>query len=208
VIPEVSPALSAAGTILSDLQCDFSETFATDTGDFDFTGVAAVVDRLRARCEEFAPEPTGRTVALSVEARYPQQVWEIEVPLPIGRIEADADVELMRDEFHRVHESIFAISDPGSEVELVQWRARVRVELAADRGLARLRSDPSVAPTERRVRFPDSGPAVAAIHAAATLEPGAAVQGPAIVESAFATVVVEPGGSVTMSPNGSLLLRV
>jgi N-methylhydantoinase A len=208
VIPEVSPALSAAGTILSDLQCDFSETFATDTGSFDFAGVAAVLERLTARCEEFAPDPSGRTVTLSVEARYPQQVWEIEVPLPVGRIEHEDDVDLLRREFHRVHEAIFAITDPDSEVELVQWRARVRVALAAERGLPRLRSGAPGAPSRRAVRFPDSGPTVASIHDVATMDPGAAVEGPAIVESDFATVVVEPGGTVTMTPGGSLLLRV
>ena len=208
VIPEVSPALSAAGTIFSDLQSDFSETFPTDTGAFDFDGVAAVLERLRARCEEFAPDPAGRTIDLSVEARYPQQVWEIEVPLPVERIATAADVEALRREFHRVHESIFAISDPGSEVELVQWRARARVQLATERQLPRLRPGAAAAAAERPVRFPDFGPTVATIHAATAMDPGATVAGPAIVESAFATVVVEPGGEVTMTPSGSLLLRV
>ncbi|MBS1880321.1 MAG: hydantoinase/oxoprolinase family protein [Actinobacteria bacterium] len=208
VIPEVSAALSATGTVLSDLQTDFSKTFATSSDDFDLAGVEAVLDSLRRQCEEFTAGQPGAEVSLSVEARYPQQVWEIEVQLPVERIAGAAEVERLRAEFHRVHEEIFAISDPGSAVEFVQWRARARVDLGGGERLPRLRPAAAEAGEQRPVRFPGSGPTVAAIHQLPALAVGDTVEGPAIIESQFATVVVEPGGRATMATSGSLLLHV
>jgi N-methylhydantoinase A len=208
VVPEVSAALSATGTILSDLQADFSRTFATSSEDFDRDGVNRVLAALRERCDEFARGSDAAELRFSVEARYPQQVWEIEVPLGVERIAGEADVEALRDEFHRVHEQIFAITDPGSAVEFVQWRARARVGLGGVERLPRLQLGTPRPSAERQVRFPGFGPATAAIHQLAAIEAGATVEGPAIVESEFATVVVEPGGAATMTPAGSLLLRV
>jgi N-methylhydantoinase A len=208
VIPEVSAALSATGTILSDLQADFSRTFATSTDDFDRDGVNAVLDHLREQCAGFARGAAAVEIALSVEARYPQQVWEIEVPLPVERIGGDADVERLRQEFHRVHGEIFAIEDRASAVELVQWRARVRVDLGGPERLPRLQPGEAGPAAERQVRFPGTGPTTASIHRLASLAAGAVVSGPAIIESEFATVVVEPGGTATATPSGSLLLRV
>ncbi len=207
VVPEVSAALSATGTILSDLQADFSRTFATSSDDFDADGVNRVLDALRDRCAEFAGGG-GAEVRLSVEARYPQQVWEIEVPLADEKIVGEADVERLRQDFHGVHEQIFAITDPESAVEFVQWRARVRVDLGGVERLPRLQHEAARPSGEREVRFPGFGPATAAVHELAALEPGATVEGPAIAESEFATVVVEPGGTATMTPAGSLLLHV
>ncbi|MBX5439888.1 MAG: hypothetical protein IRZ32_00005 [Solirubrobacteraceae bacterium] len=57
------------------------------------------------------------------------------------------------------------------------------------------------------MRFPAFGRHEAAVHRLDELGAGAVVAGPAIVESPFTTVVVEPGGSVERAPSGSLLLR-
>ncbi len=211
IIPQVSAALSATGTILSDLQADAAITHVTATDRFDVDGANAVLDRLRAECDAFAAragaEARSVDVALSVEARYPQQVWEIEVPLAVERFESPDDVERLRRDFHRVHEQLFAIADTASAVEVVTWRARVRVDL----GDVELPSAPTggvaAAPATRSVRFPAFGRHEAAVHRLDELGAGAVVAGPAIVESPFTTVVVEPGGSVERAPSGSLLLR-
>ncbi len=206
VIPEVSATLSAAGMILSDVQTDLSTTFVTDTARFDADAVNALLDDLRARAATFAAGAAAE-IRLSAEARYPQQVWEIEVPLAVERFAGADDVERLRQDFHRVHEELFAVSDRDSAVEVVQWRARVRI------GLGEVSLPPLVAtgtPTAtatRTVHYPGSGAHDAAIHRLEELAHGQAIRGPAIVESPFTTVVVDPGGSLTRAPTGSLLLR-
>ena len=54
IVPEVGPALSAAGALLSDLTADFAATLVTTTADFDVAAVERTVADLRSRCEEFA----------------------------------------------------------------------------------------------------------------------------------------------------------
>ena len=74
-----------------------------------------------------------------VEARYPHQIWEIEVPLrgrPLRRRGRRA--RSWSTTSTRPTSEIFEISDPGSEIELVTWRARVRCRLR-ERGAGRAR---------------------------------------------------------------------
>jgi N-methylhydantoinase A len=85
LIPEVGAALSAAGAMMSDLTSTFHRTLFTRTSGFDFDGVNAALAELRRRCEGFVERygrgAEGHTIQFWAEARYPEQVWEIEVPL-------------------------------------------------------------------------------------------------------------------------------
>lgn len=209
VIPEISAALSATGTLLSDLQADFSTTHVTATDRFDADAVNAVMDELRAQCTAFAGDADADavTVRLAVEARYPQQVWEIDVPLEIERFRDEQDVERLRDSFHRVHEELFAVSDRDSAVEVVAWRARVHVALGAVELPARAAVGQPAAPVTRSIHFPGAGRLDSSVHRLEALERGATVAGPAIVESPFTTIVVDPGATLTRAGSGSLLLR-
>src|SRR5205085_2298031 len=126
LVPEVAPSLSAAGALLSDLARDFAAAHHTTAAGFDFAGVNRLLDRLRAESEAFAAGP-GRSsvdssIELSVEARYPHQVWDLEVPVRRGRFESPDDVEELRTDFHVAHRELFAISDDRSEVEFLSWR--------------------------------------------------------------------------------------
>ena len=137
VIPEVGAVLSAAGALMSDLTADFAATFRTASPSFDWDGANRVLEGLHARCLTFLDGPgrgaVSSTIEFSVEARYPHQIWELEVPLAVERFAGPDDVERLRQDFHAVHEEIFAIRDPDSSIEVVAWRARVRCRLRGDR---------------------------------------------------------------------------
>jgi N-methylhydantoinase A len=203
IVPAVGPALSAAGALLSDLTADFAATLTTTTADLDRAGVKATLAELRARCEAFAAAAgLPGEIELSAEARYPHQIWELELPV---REPIDAD-ELRRG-FHALHEEVFAISDPFSEVELVGWRARVRCRIGRGEP-GRLADDAASRPgaATRRAYFPGPGPVAAAVLSFAELEPGRVVAGPAIVESPLTTVVIDPGATVERTASGSLAI--
>jgi N-methylhydantoinase A len=211
VIPGVSAALSAAGALLSDLTRDFQRIRLASTRSFDAKLANATIAELLEECEAFRAGPGAAavesSVALSVEARYPDQVWEIEVPLPVDRFERDDDVAALVAAFHRVHEGLFAFSDPRSHVEIVAWRARVRCGLRAE-------SDASVPPAcvdgggrrERPAFFAGHGAVATAVVRIEALEPDERLPGPAIVESPMTTTVVPPGASVRLLASGSLVL--
>ena len=127
IIPDVAAALSAAGALISDLSTEFSQLHLTTAGQFDGAGVNAVLADLEERSRRFAAGPGARArataVDFSVEARYARQIWEIEVPLRGARVAGPTDLKQMIADVHATHREIFAIDDPGSEIEFVTWRS-------------------------------------------------------------------------------------
>jgi N-methylhydantoinase A len=62
-------------------------------------------------------------------------------------------------------------------------------------------------PDSREAYFSDIGLAEARVLRFEDMERGAEVAGPAIIESSFTTVVVDPGASATRSKSGSLIIN-
>jgi N-methylhydantoinase A len=213
IVPEVGPALSAAGALVSDLTSDFAATLHTTTRRFDADGVNRLLDALSAQCAAFAAD-AGRgsvdvAVELTAEGRYPHQVWDLEVPLPCERFESPEDVEQLRQAFHGVHREIFAISDDLSDVELLSWRARVRCRLRDDAfgtvldAAAHRRRAGGI----REVTFVDAGTVPARVVFLDELRPGEREEGPLVVESPWTTIVVDPGASVERAATGTLVIQ-
>jgi N-methylhydantoinase A len=211
VIPEASAALSAAGALMSDLVADFSGLLFTTGRRFDHDGVNALLAELERRCRGFLAGAGRRALRsaleFSVEARYARQIWELEVPLRTGRLACPADVEPLLADFHAAHREVFAIDDPGSEVEFVTWRARARCTLrhAELRGIVTRDGAPGV-PSTRPAYFAGHGRVEAAVVHLASMERDVAHAGPVIVESPVTTVVVDPGASVRRTPRGNLVI--
>ena len=101
-------------------------------------------------------------------------------------------MDALVEDFHSEHEQVFAVRDPDSEVEVIHWHARVRSGIR-QRDLPPVQ-DPTAPSghTARRVVFPGHGPVEAAVVEFANLT-GAPSFGPAVVESPFTSVAIEPG---------------
>ena len=212
VIPEVGAALSAAGALITDLAKEYHKTFFTTTDAFDLDRANDVLRSLEQKCQEFAEGPgagaASHTVDYVVEARYEHQVWEIDLPLRSDRIGAEDELEELVEDFHRLHEEVFAIRDPDSVVELVGWKATVRCRLAQS-GLGRLRLAER-APERigmRRLYIAEKGETEAVVHRFEAMQIDVIHYGPAIVESPFTTVVADPGSVFYRTENGSLVLH-
>jgi N-methylhydantoinase A len=211
VIPDVAAALSAAGALMSELVGEFSHLHLTTAGEFDGEGVNVVLADLEERCRQFMAGPGARARAtaidFSVEARYARQIWEIEVPLRDSRLAGPADLKVLIADVHAIHREIFAIDDPGSEIEFVTWRARARCTLRASEvgGVV----EPSPAPTRtssRAVYFDGPGRVHATVVSLAAMARDVPYAGPVIVESPVTTVVVDPGAVAWRTPRGSLVI--
>lgn len=209
VIPELGAALSAAGALMSDLTSQFHATLFATSDRFEYDRVNAVLDSLEARCRQFMDGP-GRgsleqRVQLWAEARYPEQVWEIEVPLPCSRFRGPADVKALEEAFHLAHEEVFAIRDDGSSIEVVGWSATVACRIRAEAGAALLAAEVTGASEGRRqAHFPGHGYVEATVRRFEALAAGERLTGPAIVESSFTTVVLNPGATAERCASGSL----
>jgi N-methylhydantoinase A len=212
IIPEVGAALSAAGALMSDLRADYRALFFTTTTRFDFDRANATLDSLEGKCRAFMEGPGAGAVEKSIEfyaeARYSDQIWEIDLPLQIRRFKTPKDVARIREDFDLLHEEVFAFRDPGSEVQFVGWRAAVRCKLRT-RKLGRLGRDEGyeakVLPW-RKTYFSDTGMVKTRVEIFEGLKPNMLIEGPAIIESPFTTVVIDPGARAVRKRSGSLVI--
>ncbi|HKP18525.1 MAG TPA: hydantoinase/oxoprolinase family protein [Gaiellaceae bacterium] len=212
LVPRTAAALSACGGQLSDAVTEFSVSRRADTNRFDRDAVNEGLEQLDARLDEFFERlrvaGEARSKEFFVEARYPYQVWELDVPLRAGRFAGDADVAAMVEDFHQVHERVFAVKEPGQHVECVYWKGRATARLPKP-ALRRLSSNGSAAGPDRHrpAWFDVDAAAQAPIYLGASLAPGARVEGPAIVEEPTTTVVVYPDWALTVGATGDYLLE-
>jgi N-methylhydantoinase A len=209
VIPEVGAALSAAGAMMSDLTSQSRRTFFVTSGRFDFDGVNRVLADLEAQCQAFIAGPgqgsLSQEIEFFAEARYPDQVWEIEVPLAGARFQGPDDVAALVQAFHRVHEDIFAIADPQSGVEVVGWTASVKCRLRESVNASLVARDVERgADRTRAVYFPGVGSTQAVVRRFEAMRVGETLAGPAIIESPFTTVVIDPGATAERRASGSI----
>ncbi|HEX2528234.1 MAG TPA: hydantoinase/oxoprolinase family protein [Geminicoccus sp.] len=209
LIPEAGAVLSAAGALMSELSSDYAQMLFATSARFSFDKVNEVLARLAERCAAFAAGPgegaLETVTEFSVEARYPHQIWEIEVPMASGRINNAAELDALKQAFHATHKSIFEISDPNSEVEFVTWRAKVQCRLR-EGGTGRLPvvKDTGAIMSRRPIYFASTGWVDAPVARFEAMEAGEPVAGPAIIESSFTTVVVDPGAVAVRTPGGGL----
>lgn len=212
IIPEVVPALSAAGALISDLHADYRSLFYTSTNSFDFDGVNAALDSLEAKCQAFLTGPGAdaeeKSIELFAEARYRAQIWEIDLPLQTTRFKTPEDVARVRQDFDHLHEEIFAYCDKASEVQFVGWRATARCRLSqGDLGkLAKDKIYEAEIHPSRKAYFSGTGLVDTRIALFETMAPDDPLEGPAIIESPLTTVVIDPGAKVVRKESGSLVI--
>ena len=212
IIPSTASALSAAGALLSDLGEEFAELFVTTRRAFDRHGVNNVLHRLSAACEKFEHKlgvaPGQARIEFSTEARYAHQVWEIKVPLRAGQFPAPSDCEQLFTDFHALHRDIFAVDDGQADIEFISWRARVACPQDDAMDLPQARSTTALASKPRWVHFAETGRVKTPTVRAEEIADQAVVNGPAIVESTFTTIVIDPGSTCRRSRSGDLIIDV
>lgn len=214
IVPQGAAALSAVGALISDLTNQFAETLPASTADFPIAQVNALLDRLEARAAAFlnaiGDGTTSREITFSVEARYPQQMWDLEVSLPERRFRSAEDVAQLRAAFHTVHRDVLSIADLESEVETMTWRARARARFP-DLDLEHPwphASGATEGETTRSMYFAETGVVAGKVYREAALAPGAHIFGPAVIESPATSIVVNPGVHAARAASGSIILTL
>ncbi|MGV9713724.1 hydantoinase/oxoprolinase family protein [Gordonia sp. NPDC003424] len=214
ILPKVASALSAAGMQYANIVAEKAASLVVDTKSFDAAGVNALLERLETELMEFQSqlhgEHSGWVIELVAEARYEGQVWELDTPLPVRRFDSDSDRLALVEAFHQVHDRVFAVRDEGGTVEIVNWKARLVVDLAEQPKPSDQTVKPKtgIASVERDCYFGAATPVTTAVFRSDDIEPGLIVAGPAIIEEPTTTVVVYPGMSAEVSAEGNYLLRL
>jgi N-methylhydantoinase A len=212
LVPRTAGALSASGGLYSHIVSEFSVSQRTDTGSFDYVGINQALARLDAQMEAFFDRlntPTEqRQREFFVEARYPYQVWELEVPLSVKKFSDDADVQSLNDGFHRAHERVFAVKEPGQQVECIYWKARATALLPKPfRGVVERPAATLNPLVTRDAWFDGSTPQSTPRYHGPDLPIGAVLSGPCVIQEPTTTIVLFPHWHAIVTETGDYIME-
>lgn len=209
LFPHIGAALSAAGAIMSDLVFNEGRVCFLRSDAPDYSAVAQIMAELSQAAQRILTENGGGYEACTeywVEARYPQQTWEIEVPITSESFDIRRDLPKVVSDFHAAHRSLYAIADLASPIEIIAWRMRVSLRLndslVSESPLGEARS----ASGRRRIFLGDQGWIEAPLHRFSSAPTAAPLRGPAVLETDFTTIVVPPRTLARRLTSGSIEL--
>jgi N-methylhydantoinase A len=213
VIPSLSGVFSAWGMLLSDLRRDYLQTQIVDLSSAQ--AAPRINEALSALEEEairqFAAEniDRGRVHFLRYgRCRYQNQEHSVEIDLPAGEITA-ARLDAIREHFHSNYEREYTYRLNAS-VELVCYHVVAIAEvdkLTPQKRLATGRKVEKAVKSRRSVDFIEAGVHEATIYDGDALEPGMSLVGPAIIEEAGTTIVIQPGLPCRVDDYGNYLIE-
>ncbi|MDE1173610.1 MAG: hydantoinase/oxoprolinase family protein [Parvibaculaceae bacterium] len=211
LVPRTAGALSASGGLFSDIVTEFSVSRRADTRNFDYDGINADLAKLDAQIDTFferigTPEDQ-QFREFFVEARYPHQVWELDVPLRGSRFTSRDDVEAMIEGFHAAHERVFAVSEPGQGLECIYWKARAIARLPKPSLLRQSSAAAGAEPLSvTDAWFGSDTPEKTPRYDGPSLAEGMVLKGPCVIQEPTTTVVVFPGWNALVLHNGDYMM--
>jgi N-methylhydantoinase A len=210
LVPRTAGALSALGLLISDVGYDYSQSMVRPFEAVDPETVDTAFAELRAEgdsqlaAEDVAAED--RRFERVADLRYAGQSFDVSVPLPEGEVDGDL-LDTVAERFHERHEERYGHADREEPIELVTLRLHARGVVDSPE-TATVGTDGTVvdAVAERReVRF-DGEAHDAPIYDRDGLPAGGEFDGPAVVEGPESTVVLRPGQSAEVDPDGTLVV--
>ena len=210
-IPAAAPVLSAFGMLSTDLKYDFSRSYPASLNTIDLGQVRAIVAELeaqgRAKLQEQGVTVDDVEVFPSADMRYLDQIYEVPIPLPDLERDDEPFLSEWESNFHQRYQELYSYRQQDQEVRLVTLRVTVvgrlpRVSLPD----ALPRGGLSEAKQTRRVYFGEW--LDVPVYDIDTLSPGVEINGPAVLETDFTTVALDPGDRATMDRMGGIEMLV
>jgi N-methylhydantoinase A len=208
IVPPFAGVFSALGMLGAELRCQVRRTLYGRIDEIDPGEVEAALRKAEVAVLRELPNPRDDVQLRRVMSlRYVGQRHELQVPLSGGRASRGL-FDQARSDFDRVHRSTFGHDRPGDPVEL----RGIAVTASVLRPVPVLRHQGSESVSSslrerRRVLFTgEDAPTEVPVYDRASIAAGLTVDGPAILESADATVVVYGGQTAHVHETGSLLI--
>ncbi len=209
-VPRTSPAFSALGALAAPPSVDEERSYLVRAGDADVARLRTLFGELAERAgvllgdAGFAPGAVARRAQINL--RYPGQNWSLAIDVDLG-VPDDALRDGAVGAFHRRHAEEYGHARLAEEpeitgVRLVSSAATPKPSFAS--GFTAKPQRPAAAGA-RRANL-GRGFEDVAIHRGASLEPGAAIASPAIIEETYTTIAVYPGWEARVDDAGDYVL--
>jgi len=211
LVPPAPGLLCAIGDLVADFRDEFAQTYIRLVSAAAGDEVAGILDGLGEQAKawlvgEGIAEDAQR-IAYTADMRYHRQGYEIPVALDPGEVRGKG-LDDLEERFNQLHEQLYGFRMPGTASEIVNLRAVgygavPKLELpVGDLGSP----DASAAVVDEHEVIFDGERVATKIYDRAKLEPGAMLEGPAIVTEFDSTTVVLPGYRAEVDSNFNILI--
>jgi len=214
LIPHLGPVLSAAGAMIADITNEFSITMPVSTKNLNFSKVNKTLKDLNHKCEKFTKD-TGlnflsKKIEYFIEAKYVDQVWEIEVPIKLNKDNKISKVKNIENEFHKKHKELFEIKDLDSNIDIIQWKVRVVCKISKTKLVSHKKNIEKFSEKieKRNVYFKNRGLLKTKILNYRNLKMNQKYTGPSIIETQFTSVFIEPEVVFKLNQQNCLELKI
>jgi N-methylhydantoinase A len=212
LVPALPGLFSAFGLLIADIRHDFVRSLVAKATDVDMRVLSGFYGEMQRLGDDALDQdglaPAQREFQRTADLRYIGQAYEVNVPVPEGRIDRGLIDEVVR-RFHDEHQRLFAHSAEGDPVELVNLRLAAigRIDSPMLKKHA-AQGGASASPIKReRVYFEeDDGFSDCPIFERAALGRDSRIQGPAVIEQLDCTTVVHPGQHLSVDEWGNLII--
>jgi N-methylhydantoinase A len=211
VVPPAPGLLCAIGDLVADFRDEFAQTYIRLLADAGGSEVAEILDGLGGRATAWL-EGEGisgddQRIAYTADMRYQRQGYEIPVALDPDEVRSNGLADL-EERFNGLHEQLYGFRMPGTACEIVNLRAVgygtvPKPELpTGEIGPA----DASAAVVDEHEVVFDGERVATKIYDRSKLQPGASLEGPAIVTEFDSTTVVLPGYRAGVDASFNILI--
>jgi N-methylhydantoinase A len=215
VVPEAPGLFSALGMLLADLRRDYVQTLFARLNDVDMAELEAQLGRLEAEGRQALQQSGVATDQVlferAADMRYVGQEHAVAVALPadVGREEHRDEIKRLFDQAHQLR---YSHSAPDESADVVSLRVTAigRLGKPVLPTIARGNVDPPepARKPSRLVWFEGHGRAETAVFDRTGLLAGNVIAGPAVIEEASSTTVVDPGDAATVNEYGHLVIAI
>jgi N-methylhydantoinase A len=212
LVPFAPGILCAQGLVVSDLRETFVRTAVTPLSDARRGDVTARIGELKRQANDWfdteGVEKQSRSIDIVLDARYIGQNFELAIGL--GGADPLPGADAIRTRFFAEHERAYGFHNPADPIEIVNFRliAVGKLRQPAARPGEPRRSGKAEPASRRKVWFSAEAAEGAPVYDRATLMPGDAIAGPAVIEQLDSTTLLFPGDRATVDPHLNLIVEI
>jgi N-methylhydantoinase A len=213
-VPIGAGVLSALGCLASPVSFDYVFGYMRELKLVDWDSVNTRFDALESEGRRHLAEAgisAGVTVRLSADMRYLSQRYEVNVPLPPTPLGPQL-LDGLHDAFYAAYRQHYGREIREVPVETVSWRLTVSgpIPQLAVTWPSDARADGNPLAKGRRpvVFVGTDGTVDCPVYERGRLAPGAAIQGPAVIEDHESTAVIPPGASARVDDMRMLVITL
>mgnify|MGYP001272104702 FL=1 len=211
IIPDMGPVISASGAVIAELTDEFSITYPSKLNNLDLKLTNKILKELFNKCNNFAKINVKNSIShkidFFIEAKLTDQVWEIEVPITLNK-KFSINKELIKKEFNKKYLSLFEVVDLDSEIEIIQWNAKISCKTSRTNLLKEREFSKKIKLNYRNVYIKNEGFKKIKILNFNQLIYEKIYKGPNVIETPFTSIFIDRSSEIKLNKNNSLEIKI